>query len=116
MESGTVNQKNGKRIGSAIQRVRESKGMTRGELAAILGADEDAVTQYEDGTILMDVDTLFAVTMALGVTPNDIAPGSVMESAASGLGDYARLSDKSKRMVDQVITMFLRDQRAEGNG
>lgn len=116
MESGAVKQQNSKRVGKAIQRVRESKGMTRGELAEILGADEEAVTQYEDGSVLMDVDTMFSMTKALGVTPNDIAPGSVMESAASGLGDYARLNDKGKRMVDQVIAMFLRDQRAEGNG
>lgn len=116
MDSGVVKQQNGKRVGNAIQRVRESKGMTRGELAEILGADEDAIMRYEDGSVLMDVDTMFSMKKALGVTPNDIAPSNVMESAASGLGDYARLNDKGRRMADQVIAMFLRDQRAEGNG
>lgn len=118
MESNTVSRKNGERIGDRIRKVRESKGMSREELALLMGGDctEETVRQYEDGVVLMDVDTLFSATRALGVTPNDIAPSDAMEGAASALGDYARLSGKNKRMVDQVISIFLRDQRADGIG
>ena len=118
MKTNDSGQGNRKRVGAEIRKVREAKGMTRKELAAILGGDctENTVKRYEDGDIIMDVDVLFAVTAALGVTPNDIAPGEVMAGAASGLGDYARLSGKNKRMVDQMIGIVLRDQRADGIG
>ena len=118
MESNAINQENRERIGDRIRKVRESKGMTRGELAALMGGDctEETVRQYEDGAVRMDVDTLFSVTRALGITPNDIAPGDAMASAASGLGDYARLSGKNRRMIDQMIGIFLRDQRTDGIG
>ncbi len=92
MKTNDSGQGNRKRVGAEIRKVREAKGMTRKELAAILGGDctENTVKRYEDGDIIMDVDVLFAVTAALGVTPNDIAPGEVMASAASGLGSDDR--------------------------
>ena len=62
----------------------------------------------------MGVETFFAFTKALGITPNDLAPTSVMKDATSALGDYARLNGPNKRMADQMIGLFLRQQRSEG--
>lgn len=106
-------QQNQESMGREIRRVRESKGMTREELVERLGEEYtvEAVRQYEDGSIPMGVDVLFAMTRALSITPNDITPNEVMDTAASGLGDYARLNGRNRRMVDQMIGVFLRQQR-----
>ena len=37
-----------------------------------------------------------------------------MKDATSALGDYARLNGPNKRMADQMIGLFLRQQRSEG--
>ena len=103
-------------LGLALRSVRESKGMTRAELKQIMkdeSCTEETIRAYEEDGAPMDVETFFAFTKALGITPNDLAPNSVMKDATSALGDYARLNGVNKRMFDQMIGLFLRQQRPE---
>ena len=115
MDVNLMDQQERRTLGQGLKRVRESQGMTRQELANKANEEctEEVIRQYEDGAIPMDVGTLFSLTKALGITPNDITPSNVMTSAASGLGDYARLSRKNKRMADKVISLFLQHQMAD---
>ena len=97
-------------LGLALRSVRESKGMTRAELKQLMkdeSCTEETIRAYEEDGVPMGVETFFAFTKALGITPNDLAPTSVMK-------DYARLNGVNKRMVDQMIGLFLRQQRPEG--
>ena len=105
-------------LGHEIQRVRESKGMTREQLVARMDSpcSETVLRQYENGKLDMNVEVFFDLTKALGVTPNDLAPRNVMENAVSGLGDYARLNGANKDAADQMIGVFLRHQRGEEAG
>ena len=118
MDMNVMDQRNREILGAELKRARESLGMTRAELAEKVSGEctEDIIRQYEDGAILMDVDALFSLTKALGITPNDITPSRVMSGAASGLGDYARLNRKNRRMADKMIGVFLQQQRADETG
>lgn len=115
MDMNTMEQGTRKTLGQALKRVRESQGMTRGELARKVSGEctAEVIRQYEDDTVPIDVTALFSLTRALGITPNDITPAPVMKTAASGLGDYAQLNRKNKRMADRMISVFLQQQRAE---
>ena len=107
-----------KSLGAKIRTIRESMDMTRDQVAAKMDAPCSAaiLRQYEDGTRDMDVDVFFSLTKALGVTPNDLAPSQVMENATSGLGDYARLSGSNRFAIDQMIGVFLKQQRSGNAG
>ena len=117
MFNGLSARKEPELLGLALRSVRESKGMTRAELKQLMkdeSCTEETIRAYEEDGVPMGVETFFAFTKALGITPNDLAPTSVMKDATSALGDYARLNGVNKRMVDQMIGLFLRQQRPEG--
>lgn len=98
-------------IGESVRRIRESMGMTPQQLADAVGDNctgED-ITQYENGVRNMDADVFFAVVQALGVTPNDFAPQSMRERAPCLFG-YAKLNGSHRKLVDTVVSSFLRDE------
>lgn len=103
-------------LGGVIRHLRKSRGMTRKELAALIGnCTEKTISQYENGTRPMEVEMYFSLVEALRVTPNELAPKHLLENAASGLGDYARLSGSNQRMIDQFIGVVLKKQTADGD-
>ena len=105
-----------KLLGAEIRRVRESRSMTRDEVISRMEnpCTKVELKEYEDGNQCMDVEVFFDLTRALCVTPNDLAPKGVMERSASALGDYSRLNNRNKRVTNDLITTFLKQQREEG--
>ena len=104
-----------KSVGREIRKTRESQNMTREQLVSRMETPCSGVLlrQYENGEAVMDIEVFFDLTKALCVTPNDLTPGSVMERAASALGDYARLNRRNKSVADEMINAFLKSQREE---
>ena len=100
-------------VGQEIKRCREIKGMTREELASRMRfpCTKEVLRQYEDGELDMDVEVFFDLTRTLCLTPNDLTPKGVMERSESGLGDYSRLNSRNKRVIDEMMTFFLKSQR-----
>ena len=103
-----------KQLGAAIKKIREDRFMTREQVISRmeLPCSRENLRKYEDGSLRMDVEMFFALTKALCITPNDLAPKTVMDNAASALGDYARLNSRNKKVTDNMIAMFLKSQRA----
>ena len=102
-----------KLIAAELRRLREKAGLTQEELAAKLGKPytEELIARYEDGSAeVMETWTVFDIVEALGATPMDIAPKSLMarQCLESGYGD---LNEESRRLVDGVISAVLRGQR-----
>ena len=102
-----------KLIAAELRRLREKAGLTQEELAAKLGKPytEELIAQYEDGSAeVMETWTVFDIVEALGTTPMDIAPKSLMarQCLESGYGD---LNEESRRLVDSVISAVLKGQR-----
>ena len=54
-------------LGQILQRIRESVGMSRSELAEKIGTRYDVIRLYEEGQRIMRVDRLFEILDALGI-------------------------------------------------
>lgn len=57
-----------KNIGAAIARLRIEKGLTQQQLAAILGVSHQAVSKWENGSALPDLDSLVDIAHLFGMT------------------------------------------------
>ena len=58
----------GVRIGQRIKTIREARGMTRAELGALVGLDQNRVQQYENGRRKPKLPLLKKIAEALGVS------------------------------------------------
>ena len=59
-------------IANNIREFRKSKGLTQEELGAIIGVKGNTVTSWERATNSVDIDMLYNICEALGVTIYDI--------------------------------------------
>lgn len=73
----------GKELGAAITRAREHKSLTQGDLAALIGVKQAAVSQYETGVRALTVEKLSAIEDALEVSFGSVG---INADAAYALG------------------------------
>ena len=109
----------GMSFGVVIRERRESMGLTQKELAAVVGnCSARTISQYEKGKCPTEVETYFNLAETLRLTPNDLSPRNLLDNAASGMSDYARLNSNNQRIVDQLINGVLKIQNeaTEGSG
>ena len=102
-----------KLIAAELRRLREKAGLTQEALAEKLGEPytEELIARYEDGSAeVMETWTVFDIVEALGATPMDIAPKSLIARQCLESG-YADLNEESRRLVDSVIGAVLKGQR-----
>lgn len=59
--------RSGARIGERIKKIREAREMTRAELGALVGLDQNRVQQYENGKRKPKIPLLKKIAAALGV-------------------------------------------------
>ena len=59
--------RSGARIGERIKKIREAREMTRAELGALVGLDQNRVQQYENGKRKPKIPLLKKFAVALGV-------------------------------------------------
>lgn len=56
----------------AIRMLREKKGISQAQLAAVLGVDRSAVAKWESSDAAPRADKVPAICKALDCTPNDL--------------------------------------------
>ena len=61
-----------KTVGSAIAALRQAKGFTQQQLAAALDVSHQAVSKWETGQAIPDVETLMALSRLFGVTVDQL--------------------------------------------
>ncbi len=61
--------RSGARIGERIKKIRETREMSRAELGALVGLDQNRVQQYENGKRKPKIPLLKKIAAALGVEP-----------------------------------------------
>ena len=59
-------------IGQQIRRIRKEKGLKIEDLAARIQKTISTVSKYEHGSIVLDIDTLFEISNALEVEPQEL--------------------------------------------
>lgn len=66
-------------VGRTIAKLRQNKNMTQQQLAAALSVSHQAVSKWETGAALPDVQTLMALTRLFGITMEQLLDGEVPE-------------------------------------
>ena len=59
-------------VASNISKLRNNRGMTQFQLAAALNVSHQAVSKWETGAALPDIQTLLALTQLFGVTMEEL--------------------------------------------
>ena len=60
--------------GEKIRALREAKGMSQERLAELIGVSKSSIHRYESGMVEMKMLILFQIAVALGVSPEKLAP------------------------------------------
>ena len=55
-------------VGKTIAALRQAKGMTQQQLAAAMNVSHQAVSKWENGAALPDIQTLVELTRLFGIT------------------------------------------------
>ena len=84
-------------VGKTIATLRQNRNMTQQQLAATLNVSHQAVSKWENGAALPDVQTLLALTRLFGITMEQLLNGEVPE---------ARLNDRPAEDPIQNIGAF----------
>lgn len=64
-------------VGKTIAMLRQNRGMTQQQLAAALNVSHQAVSKWENGAALPDIQTLMALTNFFGITVEQLLNGEV---------------------------------------
>ena len=59
-------------VGSKIRQLRQSRRMTQDELAAAIHKSRATLSKYESGDISMDLNTLYDLSDAFGIHPEQL--------------------------------------------
>lgn len=66
-------------VGRAIAALRQNRGMTQQQLAAALNVSHQAVSKWENGAALPDVQTLMELSRLFGITMEQLLSGELPE-------------------------------------
>lgn len=104
-----------KLTGAKLRSLREQAGMTPEEMAAKMGEPYTAetVTQYEEGSVPMEISPFFAMIGVLKANIEELDPAWLKAKLSIDNG-YAYLSRDNRMAVDKFIGHLLADQRAGG--
>lgn len=100
-------------VGESIQRVRESRGLTREQLADAVGTGVTAedIASYESGDGIMPVPEFIKVARVLEVEPDDLIPRSCLDLPKATPAGYDSLPLQDRQTVENVIAAFLNQQK-----
>lgn len=90
------------KVGKTIAALRQDRGMTQQQLAAALSVSHQAVSKWETGAALPDIQTMLSLTQLFGIT---------VEQLVEGMGEEPEDSRKEKTLDDhfQNIGNFVSD-------
>lgn len=80
-------------VGKNIASLRQAKGMTQQQLAAVMNVSHQAVSKWENGAALPDIQTLLELTQLFGVTVEQLLNDDISQS---------RLNREEKRVKHSV--------------
>ena len=88
-------------IGKLLRDIRESRKLTRQELADMAGCRYDEIRLYEKGKRIMRVDRLFLILEALGIPVQESISSPEIRQAAVQLS--ALDSDTRSSLLDEIL-------------
>lgn len=109
-------------VGKTIAKLRQNKNMTQQQLAAALSVSHQAVSKWETGAALPDVQTLVALTRLFGITIEQLLEGEVLEDRvepprpASPFDEpIQNIGNFVNNIVDSVGSIFRGERKDAGD-
>lgn len=93
----------GTHLGAVIAKLRLSHGMTQKQLASIIGVSHQAVSKWESGASLPDIDSLQALAQLFGMTVDQLINQQVEEDPYAGIRHAAGKTVKLAKSVTGAI-------------
>ena len=114
MEMSAEEQAEQRLMAEKIKHLRESRGLTRVELAAALGTPftEEMVAEYETGDVSMEATRVLSMMKALDASGESVNPKRLMADRLIRNG-YGKLSEERRRVVDLLASALMEDQERE---
>lgn len=110
-------------VGKTIAKLRQNKNMTQQQLAAALNVSHQAVSKWETGAALPDVQTLMALTRLFGITMEQLLNGEVPEDRIEAPKPASPFEEPIKNIgnfVDNIVSGIFKpqpkDEPAEDDG
>jgi transcriptional regulator with XRE-family HTH domain len=69
-------------LGSGLRSARQRAGLTMARLAELSGVSQPHLSQLENGKVSPSINTLYRLANALGISPQQLLPGTVPTSIA----------------------------------
>lgn len=109
---------NREKYGDVIRRFRMEKGINQPQLAAMVGVNKNAVSNWEAGRTRPDINTVPLLCAALGISVSDFfgaeeSAGGLSRDEQRKLSGYRYLNDANKQIVVKMIDAMLDVQEQE---
>lgn len=109
---------NREKYGDVIRRFRTEKGINQPQLAAMIGVNKNAVSNWEAGRSRPDINTLPVLCAALGISISDFfgaeaGAGSLSREDQRSLSGFRHLTAANRQIVVKMIDAMLEVQEEE---
>ena len=101
-------------IGTTIARLRKKKNLTQQQFAAVLGVSHQAVSKWETGAALPDLDSLCGIAQLFGITMDQLISGNVPgydeeDSPLDGVINFAQDAFNTVKGIGESIINIVSD-------
>jgi transcriptional regulator with XRE-family HTH domain len=104
-------------LGEKLREARKKAGFTQRQLAEVIGAKHNSVSNWEKGLNSPNPETIGELCAVLNITPNDLLIGEALESLlrtkdalspedAAFMRKYRRLDPAARGAVDTLVDYF----------
>ena len=95
-------------ISKYLQFLRKSNNYTQDDLAKELGISRQAVSKWETGTTVPDLDVLLKISKLYDITINDILEPKIQPQRITDFEQISKISEKELKVVlEQFDTNLL---------
>ena len=92
-------------VGSFIRAKRKEKGLTQKQLGDMIGLSDRAVSRWENGIGLPDVEILVPLSEALGVTVDELLAGEEKRRCSQRLSKVDLTDGDSLLLTSQIANL-----------
>ena len=90
-------------ISKYLQFLRKSHNYTQDDLSKELGLSRQAVSKWETGTTIPDLEVLLRISKLYGITINDILEPKIQQQRIT---DFEQISTISEKELKEVLEQF----------
>ncbi|MBS9463275.1 helix-turn-helix transcriptional regulator [Flagellimonas sp. 389] len=104
------------KFGDRIMQARKEKGLSREELAKMIGTSGPIVGRYERGDMMPSVEIATKIADALEISVDYLLGKTSLiidKDAIRRLEDISKLNEENKAFILNLIDMALRDMKAK---